>query len=364
MFARALLAFSLLQALLIYLPMPLWPLWKLHFAALEACLLGVVTGAVALWLGRGRVVRVTAALCIVAASVPAIAVIPAYVRERQSFSMRAWITGGSDPAIDVQRDVALAPGLLVDVYRARGAGPRPFAMVVHGGSWRGGDKGDAAHVSRALARDGITVFDVRYRLAPSHRSPAAVQDIKCLLGRLAMRAREFSVDPARGALLGRSAGAQIALVSAYSDDSIAPSCAIDSPPPPLRAVVSIYGPTDLAWAHGHPYWSDVVNGVDALEQYLGGPPERVPDAYAQATPQRWIPRASQLPATLVIHGTGERCVRPENAERLAAALSQHGHRVRTLLIPFAEHGFDVRPGGFGEQLSRGVLREFLAANLR
>lgn len=364
MFARALLALSLLQALLIYLPMPAWPLWKLHFAALEACLLGAVTGAGALWWGRGRALRATAALCVVGAMVPALAVIPAFVRERQSFSLRAWVTGGSDPVIEVQRDVALAPGLLADVYRARAAGPRPFAMIVHGGSWRGGDKGEVAHVSRALASQGITVFDVRYRLAPRHRSPAAVQDIKCLLGRVRMRAGEFAVDPARGALIGRSAGAQIALVSAYSDASIAPSCAVDQPPLPLRAVVSIYGPTDLAWAHGHPYWPDVVNGTDALEQYLGGTPAEAAAQYEQATPQRWIARGGTMPATLLVHGTGERCVRPENAERLAAALTRHHHRVRTLLIPFADHGFDVRPGGFGEQLSRGVLLEFLEAHLR
>lgn len=308
-----------------------------------------------------------AALCVIGGLVPAIAAIPAFVRERQAFSLRAWVTGGSEPAVDVQRDVTMGsgvPGLLVDVYRASGAGVHPFAMVVHGGSWRSGDKGDAPHVSRALASRGITVFDVCYRLAPAHPFPAAIQDIKCLLGHVRLRAQQFSVDPARGALIGRSAGGQIALVSAYSDDTIAPSCALEQPPLPVRAVVSIYGPTDLTWGHGNPYWPDVVNGTNALELSLGGTPTQIPAVYQRATPQSWVAHSGAVPATLLIHGTGEHCVRPENADRLAAVLARNQHNVRVLMVPFAEHGFDVRPGGFGEQLSRGVLVDFLEAKLR
>jgi hypothetical protein len=29
-------------------------------------------------------------------------------------------------------------------------------------------------------------------------------------------------------------------------------------------------------------------------------------------------------------------------------------------VPFADHAFDVRPGGVGEQLARGKVLEFLA----
>ncbi len=365
---RILLIASLLQAALIYLPMPLWVLWLAHLVALETSLLGALLGLGALILGRGRLIRILAAIGMIAGTYPGLVMVPLYVREGQSFSLAAWVTGRvarDTPQVVQQRDVLLANGLRADLYRAPGAGLHPFVMVVHGGSWRSGDKGDAQHVSRTLASRGISVIDVQYRLAPGHRFPAAIQDVKCLLGTVRARAAELGLDPARGALLGRSAGAQIALVTAYSDATIASSCPLEMPPLPLRAVVSVYGPTDLAWGHDNPIWLDVVHGTDSLERYLGGPPQSIPETYRRATPQWWVNNNNNnVPATLLIHGTAEQCVRPDNAEKLQRALATHHHSVRMLLVPMADHGFDVRPGGFGEQLARGVIVDFLGAQLR
>lgn len=360
MLARALLAASLLQAVLVYVPLPTWALWMVHFAAVEACLLGAATGLGALALGRGQpVVQALALVGIIAALVPALALVPLYRREPASFSLLSWLTGRTGAPVVVERDITLAPGLRVDLYRAPGAGPHPFVVVVHGGSWRSGDKGDAAHVSHALARAGISVVDATYRLAPAAPFPAAVADVKCVLGQARARAAELGLDPDRAALLGRSAGGQIALLTALSDDRIAPSCAVASAP--VRAVVSVYGPTDLAWGHGHPFVPDVVQGTDALETYLGGSPHTAPEAYRLATPQTWVSDSS--PPTLLVHGLGERCVRANHAEKLADALRARGRTARTLLIPFADHGFDVRPGGLGEQLARGAIVDFLRRHL-
>jgi acetyl esterase/lipase len=132
----------------------------------------------------------------------------------------------------------------------------------------------------------------------------------------------------------------------------------------LKAVISIYGPTDLAWAHAHPFVPDVVRGTEALEAYLGGTPEEVRGAYEMATPQTWVRRAQgRLPATLLIHGTGEHCVRARNAEMLAKSLVEKGQRIKVILLPFTDHGFDVRSGGFGEQVARGAILNFLREQL-
>lgn len=361
MATRILVALSLLQVFLMFVPLPTWPLWMVRFAAIETCLLASALGIVALWLGDASwAVLVLAGVGVVGGALPAVAAAPVFWSEKATFSPIAWLTGGAVPEGRVSRNVPIANGLTADVYHAAGAGPHPFVMVVHGGSWRSGDKGDASRESLAFAAAGFTVVDVQYRLAPAAPFPAAVQDVRCALAHVVARAAELKLDPARGALLGRSAGAQIALIAAYSD--ISPSCELTAPP--VRAVVSVYGPTDLAWAWANPFVPDVVGGTSALEAYLGGTPADAPEAYRLATPMTWVAtRPEQIPPTLLLHGTAERCVRPVNAERLHTALRGAGRVSKFVAVPLADHGFDIRPGGFGAQLSRSVIVAFLKEHL-
>lgn len=360
MFARIVALLALLQALAIVAPPQSWPWWMVHFAAIEGCLFGALLALVAIYVTEERWVTVAATLALVVCLLPGLLAIAPYIQENQRFSVWGWFTGGAAPVVSVDRDVALSGNVTADVWRGRGEGPRPAVVVVHGGSWRSGDKGEVPHVSAYLADAGFTVVDVRYRLAGEAPFPAAIQDVRCALVALVASAERFGIDPERLAILGRSAGGQIALVAAYADDSIAPSCG--GTLPPVRAVVSVYGVTDVEWAHDHPYVPDVVDGVAATEFYLGGPPASAGARYRDASPGHWV-TGQPLPATLLIHGTGERCVRPENTTFLRELLRDAGARQRTVLIPMADHGFDVRRGGIGEQLSRGVILDFLRVEL-
>ena len=361
MYARILVFAALLQVALMYLPPLSWGLWKLHFAALEVSLLAALLGGAALALGRGQPwVQGLSCVAMLGGLLPALAAWPVYAREGIAFSPVAWLTGGSTTEVEITRDIQLAQGISADLYRARGEAPHPFVVVVHGGSWRSGDKGEVTHTSNALAAAGYTVIDVRYPLASEAAFPAAIAGVKCAYAQVQLRAAELGIDPSRGALLGRSAGGQIALTAAYAGAGIPSACGTQTDPP--RAVIALYAPTDLAWDHANPFVPDVVDGTAALEFYLGGTPQAAPDAYRQGTPMSWLDHP--VPPTLLIHGTAERCVRPLNAERLRDALLARGQVVETLLVPFADHGFDVRPGGIGDQLSRAVILKFLAERLQ
>jgi acetyl esterase/lipase len=266
------------------------------------------------------------------------------------------------PEVRVEKDVVLdaaRPALTADVFHAPGPPPRPFVVLVHGGSWRHGDKGELPHFSRRLAAAGYTVIDVRYTLGPF---PRGVADVKCLLGRARERSDALGIDPARGALLGRSAGGQIALVAAYSagDPRIAPSCAVADRPP--RAVAALYAPSDLAWGHDNPMVPDVIRGTESIELYLGGAPAQALEAYRLSSPASWIDRA--VPPTLLLHGGGDQLVSPVHSRRLRAALVERGRDVRAIEVPMAEHGMEARPGGVGEQLARRAVVDFLGETLR
>ncbi len=118
---------------------------------------------------------------------------------------------------------------LLDVYRPEGAPPSPAVLYVHGGGFRILSKDSHWVMGLALARRGLTVFNVNYRLAPRHRYPAAHEDICAALVWLMEHAKEFGGDTSNLVLTGESAGAN--LVAA-----LAVACCFPRPEPWARQV--------------------------------------------------------------------------------------------------------------------------------
>ena len=243
--------------------------------------------------------------------------------------------------------------LALDLYRSgerAGARPAPIVMVIHGGGWTTGRRDDLAALNFHLAERGYLVVAPSYRLAPAHRYPAAFDDVTTALAVVRGRAREWNADPERLAVIGRSAGGQLALLLAYrqADDAI-------------RGVVSFYGPADMRFGWEHPGNAWVYDGVGTIERYLGGPPAVVGAGYEAASPYQHVGPAT--PPTLLIHGRRDEIVWIAQSTRLAERLRAHG-RPHFLLAPgWATHGCDYNFTGPCGQLSTFAIDRFLAAVL-
>ena len=366
--ALVLASVAALAAVLTCLPILTRWMWIARLALRETSLLTTAVAVIALVLARGtgpqsRIVWVLAVPAALVGLLPFTAQLVTLHRLGLPFSLREYVLGPPRSVVHEERDIVLdvrPRPLRADVYRGAGAGPRPFVVIIHGGSWRGGERGQGKHISRALAAAGYTVFDVEYSLAPEHPFPEGVADVKCLLGRLRARASELGVDPDRATLMGRSAGGQIALLAAYSagDPRIPPSCDVDDVPP--RAVIALYAPGDLVYGYANPMRPDVIKGNESLGLYLGGPPSRRLETYRLASPRTWVDRRP-LPPTLLLHGASDPMVECLHSVLLAAELQAAGQRVRQVCVPFGEHAFDMRPGSVGEQLARRAILEFLGS---
>nr|WP_255604574.1 alpha/beta hydrolase [Oscillochloris sp. ZM17-4] len=264
-------------------------------------------------------------------------------------------------AADLLRGVALPEGeptalifgeadgqrLDLDFYPAQGAtAPAPLLVVVHGGAWQGGDKSEMPALSRYLAGRGYAVAAVNYRLAPRWPFPAARDDVRAAVAYLKGRAAELGVDPTRIALCGRSAGGQIALLVAYTADD-----------PAIRGAISFYGPTDMVYGYAHPSNPLVLNSTEALEFYLGGPPERLPAAYAAASPISFV--GQRTPPTLLIHGRRDELVFFRQSQLLDAALSAADRPHLLLDLPWATHAADFNFSGPSGQISTYAIEHFL-----
>jgi acetyl esterase/lipase len=187
-----------------------------------------------------------------------------------------------------------------------------------------------------LAHQGYAVAAIAYRFAPVHRFPAQSLDVRSAISLLRLRADELGFDPNAIALLGRSAGGQLALLAAYTQSDSA-----------IKGVISFYGPTDLVWGYEHPAARLVIDSRGTLTDFIGGTPDKNLE-YRQASPLNYVRNA---PPTLLIHGTRDELVNVRNSRRLASALTRAGKPVTFLELPWATHGCDYFLNGPCGQIS-------------
>ena len=254
--------------------------------------------------------------------------------------------------------------LMLDFYAPAGvdlAGePAPAVIVVHGGGWSKGDKGETARANRWLANRGFAVFDIQYRLAPQPNWRTATGDVKCAVGWVKERAQaatRIAIDPERVALLGRSAGGHLALLAAYTadDPALPPSCPVRDPR--VSAVAAYYAPTDLEWGYRQPANPRVYDTSQKLRDFLGGDPASVPDAYRAAGIVNRVTAAA--PRTLLVHGGRDQFVSPLHVYRLQPFLQKARIEHDVLIVAHGQHGFDHIFGGLGAQITEVTLLRFL-----
>ena len=81
--------------------------------------------------------------------------------------------------------------LLARLYQPKGPGPFPALIEVHGGAWAAGDRLNNAPLDEALAKSGIVVLAIDFRMPPQHRYPASIADIHYATRWLKAHAGEF-----------------------------------------------------------------------------------------------------------------------------------------------------------------------------
>ena len=111
---------------------------------------------------------------------------------------------------------------VLDFWQAKGEGPRPLLIYIHGGGWIKGDKKAMKNAQTYLAH-GISVAAVNYRLLDKDVTlPTPVHDAARAVQFLRSKAREWNIDKNKIVLSGQSAGACSSLWIACHDDLAKP----------------------------------------------------------------------------------------------------------------------------------------------
>jgi acetyl esterase/lipase len=116
-------------------------------------------------------------------------------------TFRYWDNYGNATTLDIYTPSA--------VVAKRGAN-LATVVLVHGGAWTKGDRSDLGPQANQLARKGFVAVSVNYRLASEAHWPAQRIDVTRAVTFVRKNAAFFNVDKNRMAILGSSAGGQIA----------------------------------------------------------------------------------------------------------------------------------------------------------
>ena len=247
-------------------------------------------------------------------------------------------------------DKASGTRLSLDVYAAPQAGRRPTVIVIYGGAWIFGELLQTEALDRAIAASGYTVIAIDYRHAPQFRFPTQVGDVLGALTYVRQNAEELGVDLNRVAILGRSAGGELALIAGYHPGPIR-----------FRAVIGYYSPTNLTRGWNEVPVPDPAGVRRILSAYLGAGPTLIPGAYRAASPSSYV--GPNLPPTLLIGGNRDELVKIDFQRAFTAQLRAAGNTVAAVEIPWSNHAFDSLPTGLGGQIALGAVRRFLASYL-
>ncbi len=240
--------------------------------------------------------------------------------------------------------------LNLNIYRPLQVGKYPAIVSIYGGAWQRGSPDSDDSFNRYIAAQGYTVWAISYRHAPAYHFPAQIEDVKSALTFVEQHARENETDLDRVAFIGRSAGAQLAMLAAYK-----------YAPFPVRALVNYYGPVNLTAGYDDVPTPDPIESRVTLRAFLGGTPTEFPDRYYQASPINAIEPG--LPASLLIYGGKDHIIQSKYGKYLDRSLRSHGNRTVFIEIPWADHAFDAVFSGVSNQLALYYTERFLAWSL-
>lgn len=192
----------------------------------------------------------------------------------------------------------------------------PVVVIFYGGAWSSGSKQDYAFLGRAIASKGFVAVVADYRLVPDVRFPAFLEDAALAIKWTHANARDYRGDPGRIFLLGHSAGAYIAAMTALDERYLAGA---GLPRSTVKGVIGLAGPYDFL-----PLSVDSTIAAFGREKDLAST-----QPINFATPD--------APPMLLATGADDTTVYPRNSQELASRLKRAGVPVELKTYPDLGH---------------------------
>ncbi len=240
------------------------------------------------------------------------------------------------------------PRQKLDLYLPeKSPGPLPVVLWIHGGGWRGGDKGRSP--AMFLATKGFAVASMNYRFSQHATFPAQIHDCKAAIRWLRAHADTYGLDPARIGAWGSSAGGHLVALLAVTNGNtdLEGSEGITGPSSDIQAAVDWFGPTDFL----------TVGAKDTRSDLLGGDAQAHPDKARRASPSSYV--SAKACPILIMHGDADKTVPIAQSESFGKSLQEAGADATFVVVQGAGHG----AGQFNSPEIRQQVAEFFRKHL-
>jgi acetyl esterase/lipase len=217
----------------------------------------------------------------------------------------------------------------LDLYLPdEGDGPFPVILSIHGGAFKGGDKGDGqvTPMLEGLKR-GYAVVSVNYRLSQEAIFPAQIFDVKAAARWIRANAKQYKLNPDKIAAWGGSAGGHLSAMVGTSGDvkeleDLTQGNANQSSR--VQAVVDWFGPTDflkmdeqlMAGKVKNPQTHSIPDSPES--ELIGKNLADAPELVEAANPETYI--TSDDPPFFIQHGLLDHLVPYQQSVNLAKKL--------------------------------------------
>ncbi len=251
---------------------------------------------------------------------------------------RFFSSGGTPSFTSKMIEIPVSDGSNIEakMYQPLAEGPHPLILYYHGGAFMEGYGNIHTHdnIVRSLAaRTDSIVISVGYRVAPAHPFPTAIEDSYDALVWAEAHADELGGDPANIALVGDSAGGNIAtVVSLMARDRKGPTIKAQALLYPLTTFQDIEFDSRMKYDSGYYLLSRHVM-MRARDAYT---PDQAMWNLAYTSPLE-AEHLYKLPPALVI--TAEFDPLRDEGEAYAKRLAEHGVPVESIRYNGVMHGF-------------------------
>jgi acetyl esterase/lipase len=261
---------------------------------------------------------------------------------------------------DIEYRKANDQSMQLDFYKpvTLSTDPAPLVIVIHGGSWMQGTRGEMGEFAKEIAKQGFASATISYRLAPKDKWPAMLDDCQAAVRFMRTKAREYNIDPTRVASLGASAGGHLALLLGLTDTR--DKTTLDYPLASSRTqcVINLFGPVDLAHDFTDTAFGSTMTGILCM-QVLGKKYDDATEEIKAFSPITYV--AKDSPPIFTIHGKSDTLVPFKQAERLDEALGKFNVVHETVLIEGMGHELPIDKPEVAEAVAKAL--SFLKTHL-